>query len=104
MVRCDNSAGERDYFMIVSRGRVQRLDASKRGPVFWPIAETHADARRLCEWFGKPGIRPARIGSVPGETLEGHISLAIEDGCAAVGCVAGWAPDGSPTWKWLALR
>ena len=99
MAQCDNSVGERDFFIIVTKGRVQRY--SGIGGTIWPMAETHEDAARLCKWFGRPGIRPARIGSVPGETLEGHIHLAIMDGCVAAGCVAGWHSDGSPRWKWI---
>ena len=74
----------------------------------WPVAESHADAQRLAKWMIENGgapqdVRPALIGSVEGETLEGHIALAMEDGCAMISCVCGWTDDVSPTWKHMEL-
>jgi len=94
-----------NFYMLVRRGKVQRIKVTKDGKptLVWPVAETHADAKRLAIWCGKPGVRVAQIGSVERETLEGHLRLAISEGCVAVCCVRDWAPDGSPLWKWLPL-
>jgi hypothetical protein len=103
MAISDNSGDKREFFMLVRKGRVQRYSVGAAGPSIWPIAETFGDAKRLCEWFGGPSVRAARIGSVSGESLEGHLKLAIEDGCVAVYCVAGWHEDGSPQWKYIPI-
>jgi hypothetical protein len=93
------------FFMIVRQGHVQRYDTEWRGERVrvWPIAENHVDAMRLCKLLekihGKRGLRPALIGSMEGETLEGHIRGAIEDGCIGMFCVDGWNADGHPTFK-----
>lgn len=94
------------FFMLVNKGMVQRYigtDTEGRPAKVWPIAETHADATRLAKWLKAPHVRPALIGSVKGETLEGHIALALNEECVAVYCVAGWNEDGSPKWKWLPM-
>jgi hypothetical protein len=94
---------KKDWYMLVRKGFVQRLMFEKDGipAKAWPIADNLQDAKRLCKLFNNPKIRPALIGSVEGETVAGHIRLAIEEGCFAVGRVKGWAEDGEPIWDWL---
>jgi hypothetical protein len=93
-----------EFWMLVRRGKTVRIGATKHGKPtkIWPVAETEADARKLAKHVGE-GTRAALIGSAPGETLQNHIALAMEDGCAAIACVAGWKADGSPKWKWLPI-
>ncbi len=92
---------DQEFFMLVRKGLVQRREVKILGRemLMWPVAETHADMKRLAEHWGCTDARPARIGSLQGETLEGHIALALEDGCEAICCVNGWNADGSPRWK-----
>lgn len=100
-----------EFYMLVRQGKVQRMPASTADDAnaqVWPIARTHADALRLAKWFHKTNpsahnskVRPALIGSIKGETLEGHITLALKEGCIGTACVAGWLRDGSPEWGWL---
>ncbi len=71
------------------------------------VAETFEDALRLGKWLTrknhKRGVRPARIGSVQGETLDGHISCAIGEGCSLIACIAGWEGD-EPVWKYIDME
>lgn len=91
------------YYMLVRKGMVQRIPVKWLGDdvLAWPVVETHSDAIRFAARTGIPGVRPALIGSVNGETLEGHIGLALEEGCRLVICIAGWNSDGSPKWKYI---
>ena len=95
---------EKTFWMLVRKGLVQRimLEGGRRAS---PIAESWEDAQLLARYLGlgKRGPAPAKIGSGDGETLEGHIALAIQDGCEVIICVDGWLADGSPTWKSLPL-
>lgn len=91
------------YLLVRRNGMIQRHRATVEGKtiIAWPVAQTHSDAVVLCRWFGDAEVvGPALIGDVEGETLEGHIQQAIEDGCAAICCVTGWQDDGSPVWSW----
>lgn len=98
--------------MLVRRGLTQRHEATFNGRrvKVWPVARTHADALRLLRWLRKvkrqslSQISVAKIGSVEGETLEGHIELAIKEGCEGICCVLGWNKDGSPKWGWLSAQ
>ncbi len=87
------------YYMLVRRGKVQRAQhihvGDKIGRV-WPVARTAEDALRLIRHWKLKDTMPAMIGSLEGETLEGHIRLALEDRCLAAVCVMGWNDDGSP--------
>src|SRR4051812_35694777 len=85
-----------ETYMFVRNGLVQRL-TTQRGKR-WPVAQTHTDAMRLAKWFKPAGVRPALVGSVPSETLAGHITMALHEGCIGACCVMGWLEDGSPTW------
>ncbi|MCA9070870.1 MAG: hypothetical protein KDA84_18200, partial [Planctomycetaceae bacterium] len=87
-----------DYYMLVRQGRVQRIEAMGDGKpmLAWPVAKTHGDAKRLCNHLGIPGISPAKIGSLDGETLEGHVAMAMEERCSAACCICGWKDDGEP--------
>jgi hypothetical protein len=93
-------------YMLVRQGFVQRLIVTRDGQevLVWPVTQTLADAKRLCEQLQRPGVRPAEIGSAPGETLEGHIAMALEEGCVAACCVMGWQEDGSPEWGWKLFK
>ena len=97
-----------DFYMLVRKGLVQRHTATTPNgrSLIWPVAESHEDAAKLALFFSKgrdTGVRAARIGEVQGETLEGHLAMAMEEGCVAVACVAGWEPDGRPKGKWLPI-
>lgn len=88
-----------ETWMLVRKGHPQRM--KQRGGLVWPVARTQADAVKLAAFFvakmqADPSIRPARVGSMQGETLEGHIRLAIEEGCRSIVVVQGWNIDGSP--------
>ncbi len=100
---------EKPYFILVNRGLVQRLQCSVNGrdAKCWPVARTHEDATTLARYFVKHAdadvtIRPALIGSVPGETLMGHISMALDEGCEYVLCPLAW-DDGKPMWGHIPL-
>jgi hypothetical protein len=106
------AAGE--YYRLVRGGHVQRLRGRRpdtgEPAIAWPVAETHADATRLIEWVARHyGLSDAergelevsRIGSVEGETIQGHIASAVKEGCIGACCVRDWQPDGSPVWKWM---
>jgi len=92
----------KEIYMMVRKGYVQRLSKINIKGIdmrAWPVAENHADAKRLARRLGGHDVVPARIGSIPGETLEGHILPALEDGCRAIVCVDGWDASGNPKWK-----
>ncbi len=72
-----------------------------KSEIIFPMAESHEDAVKLAAWVKTPGVSPALIGSVQGETLEGHVELAVNEGSVGVSCVAGWNTDGSSQWKYL---
>lgn len=101
----------KQFYMLVRKGMVQRLlgkNHDGQPAKVWPIAESHTDAWLLAKWFKAQSkstgdVRPAAIGSVNGETLEGHIKMAMDEGCVACYCVSGWNTDGSPIWKWNSL-
>lgn len=101
---------ENPYFILVNRGHVQRFMCSVNGQdaKCWPVARTHEDAARLVRYFaGKhvdpaAAIRPAIIGSAPGETLTGHIYMALDEGCEYVLCPMAW-DDGKPVWGHIPL-
>lgn len=94
-----------DFHILVREGFVQRIMGEVNGEPakIWPIAESHADANRLARWLKNPGVVAAQIGSVEGETLEGHVKIALEDGCEVIACVSGWNADGSPQWKYIPM-
>lgn len=92
------------YFMLVRKGLVQRWTTAIDGQEskVWPMAKSIDDAKRLAKYLkAAPDVRAAEIGAVQNETLEGHITLAIEEGCSAACCVMGWNADGSPIWGWI---
>jgi hypothetical protein len=98
-------AAETPVFFLARQGHVQRLsidvlgDGEKRK--CWPVATTHEDAMRLIDFYGcrAEGVRPAQIGSVPGETVAGHCRMAIDEGCHFLLHCVGWTGDGKPMWK-----
>jgi len=90
---------KKEFYMLVRKGMVQRVNQPGIGKV-WPVTETLEDAKRLARFFKRKGLRPALIGSVPGETLEGHIQMAYEEGCIAI-AMFDWDPDGSPRLRTL---
>lgn len=97
---------ESTMWMLVREGIVQYLETDidgKREKV-WPVARTHEDAVKLAAHFGKKGIVPAQIGSVQEETLKGHITLAIQQGCVGALVVQGWNDDGSPQYGFQDYR
>ena len=98
---CQEWAGsDHETWILVREGKVQRLGGvrvgDKSGKV-WPVAETREDAMKLVKCFGE-GTTAALIGSAPGETLESHIEMAIDEGCIAIVSPRGWNEDGSPIW------
>ncbi|MEX2217054.1 MAG: hypothetical protein WD768_23280 [Phycisphaeraceae bacterium] len=93
---------EPDTYMLVRRGLVQRTFASVGGfqKKIWPVAESMPNARKLAAFLKcDSDVVPARIGSMPDETMQGHVRLAIKEQCQLIVCVAGWEADGSPKWK-----
>jgi hypothetical protein len=93
----------KSFYILVKSGVVQNTMVS--GPAGHPVkafmvAESIDDANKLVDYLGvrSQGVRPALIGSVDGETLEGHLALAIEDGCELIICPQGWNDDKSPIW------
>ncbi len=95
-------------YILVKRGFVQRVIVSFNGKPCkaWPLASSFDDAKRLTKWFGiwKDGVRPTKIGSISGETVEGHIVLALHEGCKVMIKVVGWNQDGSPEWGHIPLH
>lgn len=76
-------------YMLVRKGLVQRV--MLEGDVkAWPVFHTAEDAQRFAKYARRKGASPAKIGSVQGETLVGHVALAIEDGCKKAVMVMGW--------------
>ena len=92
-----------EYYMLVRKGIVQHLSRTKDGRTMkvWPLAKTQEDAQRLCEYLKNQQVRPAKIGSIPGETNEGLIEMMLSEGCVGMCCVLGWEEDGSPKWGWI---
>jgi hypothetical protein len=91
------------FYMFVRRGLVQRMPVIINGEsaLVWPVARTHQDALKLSRNFNVPGLRPALIGSIKGETLEGHLNLALYEGCVGMAVVDGWDRNDSPIWGYL---
>jgi len=92
------------YWMLVHRGLMQYWVVERNGKPdkVWPMAKTREDAARLGEFLkAGPDVRPALIGSVKGETMEGLVELALGAGCSAACCVDGWSADGSPVLGWI---
>jgi hypothetical protein len=85
-------------FMLVRLGMVQRMmcEVDGRQVKAWPVFKTLKDAKRFAK-YAKTDAVPARIGSAYGETLEGHIALALQEGIELAVCPTGWNKDGSPT-------
>lgn len=92
---------EPTYFCLVTNGIVQYW-AKANGDKYFPVAKTRADAARLARWW-KSDASPAQIGSVSGETLEGHITAAVDAGCVAFCCPQRWNSDGSPVWGFIKI-
>lgn len=96
-------------FFLARQGYVQRVMADPIGDGVmrkcWPVANTHDDAMQLVDFFKMrdKGVRPAEFGSVQGETLDGHIQLALNEGCEFVICPVGWV-NGSPQWGHIDMR
>lgn len=92
-----------DYYMLVRKGLVQRMYVEFRGERVkaWPVVESVRDGKRLAKFMNRKDVRPARIGSVEGEDLAGHIEMAINEDCRLTCCVSGWNEDGSPEWKFI---
>jgi hypothetical protein len=92
----------KDWYMLVRKGLPQRLLV--HGDLYWPVTETFEDAKKLAKYIAKlhsvPDIRPYQIGSATGDSLEVQLTLALQEGCAAVICVGCWVND-KPKWKWL---
>ncbi len=92
--------------MLVRKGLVQRFYVQMDGQQVkaWPVAQTLEDAQKLMKYLNvRKGVRAAEIGSVQGETLEGHINLAMNEGCKIVCCVLGWTSDGAPEWGYMPI-
>ena len=97
------------FFFLARQGFVQRYavdvfgDGIKRK--VWPIAHAHEDANRLVDYLGlrDRGIRPAEIGTVSGETFEGHLRLASDEECEFICAIAGWNEEGTPLWNVMRL-
>lgn len=94
------------HWMLVRQGKVQRMMATKGGkPIkVWPIFETQADAMRMTmkmKNIDGGAVRPAMIGSIDGETLDGHIKMAIKEGCAAACCPQSFDDNDDPVWGWI---
>lgn len=96
---------EMAVFFLARQGHVQRLSIDVLGDGVerkcWPVATTHEDAMRLIDFYEcrAEGVRPAQIGSVPGETVAGHCRMAIDEGCEFLLHCVGWTDDGKPMWK-----
>ncbi len=105
------SSDNRPRYFIVRKGFIQRLMADPLGDGVvrkcWPVAKTHEDAQRLIDYLKvrDEGARPAEFGTVPGETLEGHIQAALEDGCDFIVMPTGWDETGHPVqWAHIDMR
>lgn len=100
-------SSEPTFYMLVRAGRVQRQDVTFEGvpTKVWPVAESYDDAKRLAEFLKvwSEGVRPAMVGSIENETLQGHIGMAMDEGCEFIACVAGWSEAGEPIWKTLPI-
>jgi len=106
-----------EVWMLVRRGVVQRYAGARfpcrtvngitiieQDTTCWPVAKSHDDALRLAKWTGREGVRPAKIGSVPGETLEGHVRLALQEGISLMVIVSGWTKAGAPIWDLVSIE
>lgn len=97
---------KQEQWMLVRNGLVQRLDADRYGEKVkvWPVFDTQEDAMRFIKWKGTAigkDVRPALIGSVSGETFEGHIRQAIAEGCVAAVSPRSWTEAGDPVFGYL---
>lgn len=92
-------------FMLVKRGCCQRMQVSVRGrPVkAWPVFDSLKAAQRFIEYYGFEGVTVAEIGSVQGETLAGHVRMAVEDGCEIAINPRMWTEDGRPLFGYRPL-
>jgi len=90
-------------YMLVRRGNVQFMPVEICGgsALAWPVARSHRDALKLSKKFGVQDVRPALIGSIKGETIEGHLFLALDQGCAGMAIVNGWDRNDSPIWGYI---
>ncbi len=101
--------GTTPRFFLARQGFVQRVMADPVGDGVmrkcWPVANTHDDAMRLVDFFKcrADGVRPAEFGSVQGETLEGHVEMALKEGCEFVICPVRWVDD-VPQWGHIDMR
>lgn len=103
--------GQGPKYFLVRQGSVQRVMADPLGDGVmrkcWPVAHSHEDAQRLIDFFKvrDKGVRPAEFGTVPGETMEGHITIALQEGCEFIITPAGWSEDGQPLqWGRIDMR
>lgn len=99
---------ESAMYMLVRNGRIQlipmELDCGTTNGIF--LAASHDQATQAARCFekttGKKGIRPALIGSIPGESLDSLYDYADE--CdLAFAVLVGWA-DGKPMLQPLTRR
>lgn len=91
-----------ECWILIKKGKTQRLagvELNGEQTRTLQIASSREDAKKLAAWHGDPDITTALIGSIEGETLEGHIKIAMEDGCEVLAHVIGWNPDGSPEYR-----
>jgi hypothetical protein len=109
--RKPQTTGKVPRYFLARKGYVQRMMADPLGDGVlrkcWPVAKTHEDAQRLIDFLKvrDTGVRPAEFGTVPGETLEGHIQLALQEGCEFIVSPAGWGEDGQPIqWGRIDMR
>lgn len=79
--RHEQPKSEPQFFMMVKNGFVQRMEIE--GELSWITALSLEDINRFIKHIDAwdDGIRGSLIGSVPGETLDGHIELALKEGC-----------------------
>ena len=74
-------------FMLTEGGRVKFWSqGGKKGMI---LAETHAMAKKVADWFRKKknaNLTVAEIGTVEGETLKGQFEASLKEGanCAFV--------------------
>jgi hypothetical protein len=101
----------RPRYFLARKGYIQRFMADPLGDGVmrkcWPVAKTHEDAQRLIDFLKvrEDGTRPAEFGTVPGETIEGHIEVAVEEGCEFIVMPNGWTEDGQPIqWGKIDMR
>jgi hypothetical protein len=100
-------------WILVRQGFVQRVTTDLLGDGVmrkcWPIASTWEDANKLVDFFKvrEQGVRPAQIGSAEHEgvreTLEGHIAMALQEGCEFLIKPVAWV-DGMPKWGHIDMR